>query len=182
MSAVTCKMFVAMCEMLATRFNMSKTGCKTLAKTFPVGCKTLENTFPAGSRALMTNYTRPIVRCSVKLHSEGSHRFTGDQLRDKLLRWLSPPNPSTNHNLTCKAHYNGTAQWFFQGSIFNQWKSADSFLWVHGKRVLLLTFAIRRPLTISHFIAGSGKSVLWFVLLRLFRHCPSNTLFSAPQS
>jgi hypothetical protein len=67
-------------------------------------------------------------------HSAGSHNFAGNQLRDSLLRWLSPPNPSTNHNIARKAHHNGTTQWFFQGSIFNWWKSTGSFLWVHGKR------------------------------------------------
>jgi len=75
-------------------------------------------------------------------HSGGSDTITGNQLRDSLFRWLSPPSLSTNHNIACKAHHDGTAQWFFQGSIFNQWKSAGSFLWVHGKRVLLLTFAM----------------------------------------
>ncbi|KAH9990149.1 hypothetical protein BJV77DRAFT_629677 [Russula vinacea] len=63
-----------------------------------------------------------------------------NHLRDSLLRWLSPPDPSTNHNIACKAHHNGTAQWFSQGSIFNRWKSTDPFLWIHGKRALLLTF------------------------------------------
>ncbi|KAH9988615.1 hypothetical protein BJV77DRAFT_732211 [Russula vinacea] len=59
-----------------------------------------------------------------------------NQLKDSLLRWLSPPDPSINHNIACKAHHTGTAQWFFQGSIFDQWKSTGSFLWVHGKRAL----------------------------------------------
>ena len=68
-----------------------------------------------------------------------SYVFAGTQLRENLLRWLSPPDPSTNHNIACDAHHNGTAQWFFQGNIFNQWKSTGSFLWIHGKRVLLLT-------------------------------------------
>ena len=63
--------------------------------------------------------------------------FTGNQIRDDLLRWLSPPDPSTNHNIARKAHHNGTTRWFFQGSIFNQWKSNGSLLWVHGKRVLI---------------------------------------------
>ena len=84
-------------------------------------------------------------------HSAGSDNFTGNQLRDNLLRWLSPPDPSTNHNIACKAHHNGTTQWFFQGSIFNEWKSTDAFLWVHGKRALLLIFAMRRPLIIPCF-------------------------------
>ena len=69
-------------------------------------------------------------------HSESSYLFTGNLLRDDLLRWLSPSDPSVNHNIASKAHHDGTAQWFFQGRIFNQWKSAGSFLWVHGKRAL----------------------------------------------
>jgi archaellum component FlaC len=60
--------------------------------------------------------------------------ITGHQLRDSLLRWLSPPDPSTTHNIACKSRHNGTAQWFFQGSIFNQWKSNGSFLWLYGIR------------------------------------------------
>jgi hypothetical protein len=76
--------------------------------------------------------------------SEHSDIFTGIQLRDSLLRWLSPSDPSINHNIACKIHHNGTAQWFFQGSIFDQWKSTDPFLWIHGKRALLLTFTMRR--------------------------------------
>jgi hypothetical protein len=90
-------------------------------------------------------------------HPAGSDSFTGNQLRDSLLRWLSPPNPSVNHNIARKAHHDGTTQWFFEGSIFNQWKSTVSFLWVHGKRVLFLTFTMRRPLIISHFYSGFRK-------------------------
>jgi len=71
---------------------------------------------------------------------EDSDSFTGNQLKDSLLRWLSPPEPSINHNIACKAHHDGTAQWFLQGSTFNQWKSTDPFLWIRGKRALLLAF------------------------------------------
>jgi hypothetical protein len=78
-------------------------------------------------------------------HSAGSDSFTGNHLRDELLRWLLPPDPSPNHNIACKAHHNGTTRWFFQGTMFNNWKSTASFLWVHGKRALLLAFAMRRP-------------------------------------
>ena len=49
-----------------------------------------------------------------------------------------------NHNIASKARHDGTAQWFFQGSIFNEWKSAGSFLWVHGKRAFLLTSDLSR--------------------------------------
>ena len=98
-------------------------------------------------------------------HSGRSNNITGNQLRDSLLRWLSPPDPSTNYNIACKAHHNGTAEWFSRGSIFSQWKSTGSFLWIHGKRASHLTFTMcessdRLMFLVS--IAGSGKSVLWF--------------------
>jgi hypothetical protein len=94
----------------------------------------------------------------------GSDLFTGNLLRDNFLRWLSPSDPSTNHNIATKAHHDGTAQWFFQGSIFNNWKSAGSFLWIHGKREFPLDFT--RSIGPDHLgsIAGSGKSVLRLAL------------------
>lgn len=62
--------------------------------------------------------------------------LTGNQLRQDLRRWLSPPDPSTNHNIACSAHHEGTAAWFFKGRIFGEWKTTESLLWVHGKRML----------------------------------------------
>ena len=76
-------------------------------------------------------------------HSKCSNMFAGNLLRDNLLRWLSPSDPSTNHNIASRARHHGTAQWFFQGSIFSKWKSAGSFLWVHGKREFLLVLNSR---------------------------------------
>ena len=83
--------------------------------------------------------------------------------REKFQNWLSPPDPSINHNIARKAHHKGTTSWFFQGSIFKQWKSSP-LLWIHGKRTyLFLSTTPRTPLTLI-FVAGSGKSVLWFVI------------------
>ncbi|KAI0277802.1 hypothetical protein BGY98DRAFT_934155 [Russula aff. rugulosa BPL654] len=65
---------------------------------------------------------------------DGSSIFTGNQLRQDFLRWLSPPDPSINHNIACGAHHKRTAEWFCQGSIFTEWKSNGSLLWLHGKR------------------------------------------------
>ncbi|KAN0115706.1 hypothetical protein V8E52_006652, partial [Russula decolorans] len=65
------------------------------------------------------------------------------QLQQDLCRWLSPPDPSTNHKIACRAHHKGTATWFFEGRTYTEWKStgSDSLLWIHGK-------------------PGSGKSIL----------------------
>ena len=62
------------------------------------------------------------------------HILIGDQLRDEIHKWLSPPDPSTNHTIACDTHHKKTADWFFQGRIYQEWKSKPSLLWVHGKR------------------------------------------------
>ncbi len=81
-----------------------------------------------------------------RLHAghPGSIILTGNQLRQDLCRWLSPPDPSTNHNIACNAHHEGTATWFFEGSTYKEWKStnSDSLLWIHGKRVPQSHFAV----------------------------------------
>ena len=59
----------------------------------------------------------------------------GNQLRESIHKWLSPPDPSTNHNIACRTHHKKSATWFFQGSIFQDWKSTGSLLWIHGKRL-----------------------------------------------
>ena len=80
-------------------------------------------------------------------------RITGNQLRDSLRQWLSPPDPSINYNIATDAHHIGTAQWFFQGSIFKDWQSTGSFLWVHGNRTSLACLQIFL-LTNSQFCSG----------------------------
>ena len=65
--------------------------------------------------------------CSISL--------TENQLRQDLCKWLSPPDPSTNHNIACNTHQKGTATWFSEGRTYNEWKSSsESLLWIHGKR------------------------------------------------
>ncbi|KAH9069552.1 hypothetical protein EDB83DRAFT_2290451, partial [Lactarius deliciosus] len=70
-----------------------------------------------------------------------SNTITGNQLRENLRKWQSPPDPSTNHNIAGDRQHEGTAEWFFEGNQFENWKVTGSLLWIHGK-------------------PGSGKSVL----------------------
>jgi archaellum component FlaC len=67
------------------------------------------------------------------------HITSANQIREDIRRWLSPPDPSTNHNIACGAHHKKPATWFFQSSIFREWKSTASLLWIHGKRAPSLT-------------------------------------------
>ena len=87
------------------------------------------------------------------------------QLRESVHKWLSPPDPSTNHIIACDTHHKKTASWFFQGSIFQEWKSTGALLWIHGKRSPHPLFNSAPSNSILYCIAaGSGKSVLWFVV------------------
>ncbi|KAH9062463.1 ankyrin repeat-containing domain protein [Lactarius vividus] len=64
-----------------------------------------------------------------------------DQSREKHRGWISPPNPSVNHNVACKAHQGGTTTWLLQNDTFKKWQKSGSLLWIHGK-------------------PGSGKSIV----------------------
>ena len=76
------------------------------------------------------------------------------QLKLDLRRWLAPPDFSTNHNIARNVHHKGTATWFFQGEVFNEWKINPSLLWIHGKRTFLPYVALR-------FTESDLRSGLW---------------------
>ena len=59
----------------------------------------------------------------------------GDQLQRDVRYWLSPPDPSTNHNFVRKLRLSGTAAWFFESNAITEWKETGSLLWIHGKRM-----------------------------------------------
>jgi hypothetical protein len=99
----------------------------------------------------------------------GSIILTGDQLQQNLRRWLSPQDPSTNHNIACNAHHKGTATWFFEGRTYKEWKSTSSeshsgFM----ANVCPVPFCRLTPPNDILILAGSGKSILWFVQPSLF--------------
>ncbi|KAH9033738.1 hypothetical protein EDB83DRAFT_2554774, partial [Lactarius deliciosus] len=69
------------------------------------------------------------------------------QIEQDIHKWFSPPDPSTNYNIACEAHQEGTAAWFFRGEKFKHWSSIGSLLWIHGK-------------------PGSGKSILCSAIIK----------------
>jgi len=70
--------------------------------------------------------------------------LAGNQLREGIHKWLSPPDPSTNHNIARDTHHKRAATWFFEGSIFKEWKATGSLLWIQGKRASI-SFPTCRP-------------------------------------
>ena len=97
-----------------------------------------------------------------------SHTIVGERLLQDLRRWLAPPDPSTNHNIACTAQHERTAAWVFNEDIFKEWESSGALLWIHGKGVFSRS-GIHMRLTAPGFVAGSGKSILWFGVMFSFR-------------
>ncbi|SRR6266403_926996 len=79
----------------------------------------------------------------------GSNVLTGNQQRQDVVDWISPPDLSVNFKIANDVHHPGTGEWFTQGSIFRSWKESGSLLWIHGKRTLFnpcaLLLANRAP-------------------------------------
>jgi Cdc6-like AAA superfamily ATPase len=60
----------------------------------------------------------------------------------RIHSWLSPSDPSTNHNKALNQRHEGTGQWFVKGEAFTSFKEGKvPFLWLNG-------------------IPGCGKTVL----------------------
>jgi hypothetical protein len=53
--------------------------------------------------------------------------------RDKMNKWLSPPDPLINHNKALLQRQEGSGQWFLQSATYSAWKAdQNSFIWLHG--------------------------------------------------
>lgn len=82
-----------------------------------------------------------------------------EQRREKIERWLSPPDPSTNYNKALHQRQENSGLWFLKIDAFAKWnKSQNSFLWLHG-------------------IPGCGKTVLSSTIIEeLERTVPRQSL------
>jgi hypothetical protein len=76
------------------------------------------------------------------------HCLVGDQLQWGVQHWLSPPDPSINHDLVWKSHHTTKpSAWFLESKAsadrkaLAEWKASGSFLWIHGKRRFSLFLA-----------------------------------------
>jgi hypothetical protein len=75
---------------------------------------------------------------------------------DKIYKWLSPPDPSTNYNRAKDQRHDGTGRWFTEGQTFRSFKKGKApFLWLNG-------------------IPGCGKTVLSFSVIEDLRQESSN--------
>ncbi|KAH9179177.1 hypothetical protein EDB89DRAFT_778791 [Lactarius sanguifluus] len=101
------------------------------------------------------------VTCSVDINvrtiREATDTLSRGHARNDLRNWISPPNPSINHNLACDTHHTGTTTWFAQGNAFDEWKENGSLLWIRGN-------------------PGSGKSVLCSTIIEDLKRTVGSSL------
>src|SRR5258708_37407162 len=87
------------------------------------------------------NKTERSSFCSIRLKEAKTKTTLGDHLLEQILKWLSPPDPSVNHNYARQARHDGTATWFLEGITYNEWKATGPLLWIHGNRTAFHSFS-----------------------------------------
>ncbi|KAF3768506.1 hypothetical protein M406DRAFT_336936 [Cryphonectria parasitica EP155] len=70
----------------------------------------------------------------------------------EVMKWLSPPDPSTNNNKALQQRHEGTGQWFLDSQEYSKWKTTQkSSLWLYG-------------------IPGCGKTILSSIVVKDLRN------------
>jgi len=95
--------------------------------------------------------------------------LAGAQLQRDIRTWLSPPDPWKNYNIACGSRHKETGSWFVNSKTFSEWKASgpSSLLWVNGKRQLPPGAYIITDTDSLPFVAGAGKSVIWYANINL---------------
>jgi len=76
--------------------------------------------------------------------------------------WLTPPDPSINHNIARNDYLEGTASWFLQSDSYKEWTTTGSLLWIHGKRMRFSHFFLARPDSPWRMISQRGRAKVYF--------------------
>ncbi|KAI0258426.1 hypothetical protein BC834DRAFT_66989 [Gloeopeniophorella convolvens] len=82
--------------------------------------------------------------------------LAADMNKQRLREWLSPPDPSMNHNDTRRRHHEGTSTWLVNSKNFLEWKEQGSLLWISGK-------------------PGAGKTFLCSTVIEDLRNLPADS-------
>lgn len=88
------------------------------------------------------------IRAEVQGASNAVKHLGLEQRREKIDRWLLPPDPSINYNKALGQRYEGSGLWFLESGAFTKWKTRrNSFLWLYG-------------------IPGCGKTILSSTIIK----------------
>lgn len=95
----------------------------------------------------------PFVVCTEIRSGVKNLQLAQDIREDRnILRWLSSPDPSTNHNAARAKHEPTTGDWFLRSQDFSSWRSGlGQCMFLHG-------------------IPGCGKSILCSTIIEDLKH------------
>ncbi|QBZ57641.1 hypothetical protein PoMZ_02574 [Pyricularia oryzae] len=112
--------------------------------------------FEMEAAGLMDNFPCLVIRgIFVAYAKELLQVFEGENHSEKIVKWLAPPDVSTNDNKALEQRYGNTGQWFLRSEKYSQWKTIpNSSLWFHG-------------------IPGCGKIILSSTIIDDLRHASS---------
>ncbi|EMD37408.1 hypothetical protein CERSUDRAFT_73309 [Gelatoporia subvermispora B] len=74
--------------------------------------------------------------------------------------WLSPPDPSTNHNIALDHYHESRGRWLLESEQGRQWKVTTSLLWIQGKPL--------QSSRTSNTSAESGLKLSWHTSTAIF--------------
>jgi hypothetical protein len=88
----------------------------------------------------------------------------------KMVDWLAPPDPWTNHESARKLYERQTGQWLLESSKYKSWKSGESgtsrCLWLHGGagcgKTILCSTAVQDMSDYCADKSGFGHAVFYF--------------------
>lgn len=111
-----------------------------------------QNDHIALSRAIQGDIEN--IRGGVNKISEGFTNLQISERHEKVHRWLSAPDPSSNYNKALKHRYANTGDWFLKSDVYQDWLlNPNSRLWLYG-------------------IPGCGKTILSSTIIqRIFSEC-----------
>ncbi|KFY98731.1 hypothetical protein V500_01563 [Pseudogymnoascus sp. VKM F-4518 (FW-2643)] len=114
-----------------------------LAETLPVASdsrfkkttKALWSITQDGKVESITKTLRGYIATLTFYHAAASSTLqpTKDAKLVKIRRWLSAPDPSTNHRKAIKLRQPNTGLWLLESEVYSKWKSnRSSFVWLYG--------------------------------------------------
>jgi Cdc6-like AAA superfamily ATPase len=85
----------------------------------------------------------------------------------KVVDWLSPPDPETNHAAARKRHEPDTGAWLLQSNEYQNWKAGDiRHLWLYGKagcgKTVLCSSAIEDIRMYSETVKNTTCAIFYF--------------------
>lgn len=108
--------------------NMRKWGFRALK--WPFSSKDVEKLLETIGRHKETFSLALTVDIKAELRN-----FHDNEHWQKIRRWLSPPDPSSNYNTARDSYQPTTGDWFLGSKEFREWRAkSNSFLWLYGIR------------------------------------------------